>query len=241
MGCSVSHPWQVVGSPSSGVYKIWLNKATADLVPCRWPTILLWEEDSSGPIQAAHLSSMWLWKSCVTPLRPSAFPLGLALCSCTPEHASKRSSVAGLFLLFTLSRKNRCWVYVALQLILASHLKKKPKNQTKPKNPNTHTYTQNPSKCIYCISIEKVGDLIECFCDIRFAFRKLRYSGRWHTWICVRVWFTQSCCSKFSNMEQPGCFCFCFFNRHSYTNLKIVNWSKVSIADPDVKKYIDRK
>lgn len=36
-------------------------------------------------------------------------------------------------------------------------------------------------------------------------------------------------------------FGFVFFNRYSYTNLKIVNWSKVSIAEPDVKKYIDRK
>lgn len=34
---------------------------------------------------------------------------------------------------------------------------------------------------------------------------------------------------------------FFFFNRHSYTNLKIVNWSKVSITEPDVKKCVDRK
>lgn len=36
-------------------------------------------------------------------------------------------------------------------------------------------------------------------------------------------------------------FCFPAFNRHSYTNLKIVNWSKVNITEPAVKKYIDRK
>jgi len=32
-----------------------------------------------------------------------------------------------------------------------------------------------------------------------------------------------------------------FFNRHFYPNLKIVNWSKVSITEPDVRKHIDRK
>lgn len=33
----------------------------------------------------------------------------------------------------------------------------------------------------------------------------------------------------------------CLFNRHSYTKLKIADWSKVSITDPDVEKYFDRK
>lgn len=41
--------------------------------------------------------------------------------------------------------------------------------------------------------------------------------------------------------SQKKAFLFFFFNRHSYTNLKTVNWSKVSITEPDVKKYIDRK
>lgn len=43
---------------------------------------------------------------------------------------------------------------------------------------------------------------------------------------------------EYGTARRSGVF---FFNRHSYTNLKIVNWSKVSITEPDVKKCIDRK
>lgn len=93
-------------------------------------------------------------------------------------------------------------------------------------------------KNIYYISIGKVRNPPIFFCDIRFAFRKLRSSGSWHTGICVRVWFAWSCCSKFLNVEQleKNAFLSFFSSRHSYTNLKIVNWGKVSITEPDVKK-----
>lgn len=87
-------------------------------------------------------------------------------------------------------------------------------------------------------ALERLETCQVFFGDTRFAFRKLRSSGSWHTGICVCVWFAWSCCSKFLNMEElEKCISFFFFfNRHSYTNLKIVNWGKVSITEHDVKK-----
>lgn len=109
-------PRVAVGAPCSGIYRFGWTKLTWHSTGC-CPTMLLWAENCTAPL---------LWTpGVIIPLSPSILLLGLALCSFTSEHATEMLSVAALLLLFTQSRKNRCWGGVALQLIPGFHFKKK--------------------------------------------------------------------------------------------------------------------